>query len=472
MTRKFLITVKIYFVGAPYFFYYTLFLSYILSSLTAQASQSLEALKNDVPPIQLRVRIAQSVTHFSLRGFDLQFYLQTEKGWSMDHQVDQTSEWEVKCQKGEIQVHKQGNFSSSQIKRFHGPIAVSTPAGFLRYNDALYRNEIRIFQRGSQCDVVNVLALEKYLDGLVNAEFSANWSPEAISAQVVAARTYAYYQITQAKKDNTAYFDLDSTVKDQVYKGSLREHYHSAQAVERTKGLILTFLKSSSDLNHAVYPYPYPIKAFYHSTCGGLTQLPQHEWGQVALGYKRPVSCPFCAHSPRFHWDYLLPVEDLRSILLKAVQLHPEHWPNLNPAVLQKGMLLQLDLKKHKGGSSSRVKKVSTFWGFGPFKTELSLSGTQLREWVGFEKLKSTWFSVSYIRKPKTSWTLSHVIKKDKFLKDKKNNQSGTLKFKGQGFGHGVGMCQWGAKVMGEKSYSMNSILHFYYPDAILTKLW
>ena len=109
------------------------------------------------------------------------------------------------------------------VIRFRSPTTVETPAGFFQYKGRPYRETLRIHALPSgECEVVNEVDLEKYLDGLVNSEFSSQWSEEAVAAQAIAARTYAFYQMREAHMRPEAHYDVDSTTKDQVYDGSYR----------------------------------------------------------------------------------------------------------------------------------------------------------------------------------------------------------------------------------------------------------
>jgi stage II sporulation protein D len=286
---------------------------------------------------------------------------------------------------------------------------------------------------------VNDVDLEKYLDGLVNAEFSSKWNEEAIAAQVVVARTYAYYQIREARRKKAKY-DVDASVKDQVYNGAMKENFHSSRAVEKTRGIILT----------ATADGVLPIKAFYHSTCGGKAELPENVWGVHYPGFKHLVQCPYCADSPRYRWQLDLRNEDLAETIFKNVQTSGllKGWPRNALAVIKEGQLL--DLRTTQLDSVGHVARVISVWAEGRSVVDLPIPATRFREWVGVFRLRSTAFDSTFQRQGREkSWH-----------------------FDGRGSGHGVGMCQWGAKSMAEKGHSMNEILNFYYPDANVRKLW
>jgi stage II sporulation protein D len=399
--------------------------------------------QTSMDPVLIRVRISESASVTKIRGFDLNIFQQ--KGSILSPMlspllsVDKSSEWGVSCKNNQITLR--AIHSKAKVYNSPDPLSVRTPGGFISFGGHPYRDEIKIYPIGNHCEVINVLDLEKYLDGLVNSEFSSQWSEESIEAQVVAARTYAFFQIQEAKKWKDSRFDLDATVKDQVYNGSLRESFHSSVAAAKTKGFILT-----SDGGKKIYP----IKAYYHSTCGGLTELPENVWGQSSAGFKKKVACPFCSGSPRYRWTLELKTKEIAHAIVQGIQSEGmlPNWPKWASRIIQQNHLL--DVKVGQFDQDGRVAVLSTLWADGKAVVELPIAGAKFRNWMGAGRFKSTWFQlISLGRGDASRWH-----------------------FQGRGNGHGVGLCQWGAKTMGEKGYKMATILKHYYPDAALRKLW
>lgn len=388
--------------------------------------------------VRIRVRLTEGVPVVSVRGMDLKAH--PSQGAS---QLLASGQWEFQCQNHRIRAVQQG--VSGSAFDFLSPLSITTPAGFLHWKGLPFREELRIFSRGALCEVLNVLDLEKYLDGLVNSEFSSHWNEEAIQAQIVAARTYAYHQLQESKKHH---YDVDSTVRDQVYGGSIREDSRSSRLVAKTRGLVL-MVQGRKSIQ--------PLKAFYHSTCAGKTELPERVWGARFPGFRQPVICSFCAQSPAIRWELELPTsviqEKFRQRALShsgAVKLKsgPKNWKNW---VLQ-GDLTEIRVEEPVSESLElqRVSKLLTEWRIGGQAVQLLVSGARFRDWMGSSKFRSAAFEVS----PPNA------------------GRQGSWYFRGRGYGHGVGMCQYGAKVMGEKGFRMANILKYYYPDAILHKLW
>jgi stage II sporulation protein D len=401
--------------------------------------------------VKIRVRVSPGVPVVQLRGFDLRIFEQTRLTSAPDRQ----SEWELKCGHGpnaKIRARRVGNIPSGARNRagsagaseddfeLQAPVAVQTPAGFLSLHGRPYRGEIVVYPNAGKCEVINEVDLEKYLDGLVNAEFNAKWSEQGIAAQVIAARTYAYYQMQEASQRGK-HFDVDSTDRDQVYDGSIREDFRASRAVEKTRGIVLAVNEGGAYM---------PLKAFYHSTCGGVTELPEKVWGTHYPGFRR-VRCPYCGSSPRFRWELDLTPAEISRLITKGAAGEAEAlgWPSDWKKVLARKDLVEVATDEAEEGG--RPNRVVMLWRDAKSRSiELAAPAGRVRNWLGTQNFRSTSF------------------KANPFLK-------GLVKFwhfEGRGNGHGVGMCQWGAKVMGDLGYSATTILKHYYPEATLRKLW
>jgi stage II sporulation protein D len=256
--------------------------------------------------------------------------------------------------------------------------------------------------------VINEVDLEEYLKGVVPAEMSASWHPEALRAQAIAARTYGLYQMRQnAKKE----FDVVASTRDQVYKGRAGADGPAGRAVEQTRAMVLTYRDE-------------PVLAAFHSTAAGPTEDALNVWS-LDLPYLKGVECPFDMNSPHFQWrtDVALPFIEKR--------LREEGFPvgiiaGLAPATYSK---------------AGRVTQVRILHSDG----ELNIKGEDLRRVIGYTMLASTQFEFEVVGL--------------------------EVQFTGRGAGHGVGLCQWGAKELAERGYSAETILRYYYPGADIRNL-
>ena len=256
--------------------------------------------------------------------------------------------------------------------------------------------------------VVNELDIEEYLKGVVPVEMNPAWHLEALKVQAIAARTYAIYQMRQGGKKD---FDILASTKDQVYRGRNNVHPTVLRAVEQTRNLILTY-------------GGLPIFAAYSSTAAGTTEDAMYVWS-MDLPYLKGVECPFDMDSPHYQWrtDVALPHLERR--------LREEGFPV--------GIIASIDPASFS--RSGRVAQVRILHSDG----ELFLRGEDLRRIVGYTVLSSTMFD----------FELAGL----------------RIQFTGRGAGHGVGLCQWGAKVLAERGYSAETILDYYYPGTEIRNL-
>jgi stage II sporulation protein D len=423
-------------------------------SVLADHAPSSEGVGFASPPA-LRVRVLKKVHAFQISGEGIRVL----DGRLPEGNGKESSAplWSVVCDAGKIRLKSKGYLESSSKKESvqgqlsdrgmsSTQVSFEKKGGVLHLGKNTYRDvlHVRLVDPHS-CDVMNEVDLEKYLDGLVNSEFSSKWHEESIAAQVIAARTYAYHQLLDARAvRKSQFFDLDSTTTDQVYEGTRKESSRASRIAERTRGLILATYQPQKERWE-------PVKAFYHSACGGLTELPERVWKKKFAGFKKQVSCDFCKESPVYQWSLNLSAEEITRAVLqnasererKLLKLH-----TLQKMIQPVLVSIELDPVLEK----SRVLRVKLTWKTDSQVFTASVSGARFRDWIGNTRLKSTWFATHSVS--------PHAGRESRW------------QFEGWGHGHGVGMCQWGAKRMGERGFTYASILQYYYPAAMLKKIW
>lgn len=281
-------------------------------------------------------------------------------------------------------------------------------ASAITINGKLYRGiaEASLGEKGVL--VVNELALEDYLVGLINCEISSAWPIEAVKAQAVIARTYA---LNRKQARRTSLYHLESSVIDQVYDGCEIEDSRARRGVSDTAGEVLTY-------GGAI------IQAFYHSNCGGRTESAENVWG-AKIPYLTGVDCAYCLLTPSTAWEQKILLRDIEEKLKNA------------------GYKLSTvsDIRLGQRNSRGRLTNVVIVTS----RDEILLTGDQFRKAVGYGVIKSTNFSLKII--------------------------NGVANFSGLGNGHGVGLCQWGAKQRALDGFGYAEILSYYYPGTELTKL-
>lgn len=329
-------------------------------------------------------------------------------------------------------------------------------------NKRHYRGDISILRTKNKAGltVVNTLPIEQYLYGIIAKEISPDWAIEAVKAQAVAARTYALYSLNKHREDG---FDVCATSDCQVYGGKDSEAARSIQAVEETRGLTMLYQGK-------------PINALFHSSSGGYTENSENVWGGY-LPYIRGVS-DFDQSSPHFKWSKEMTPAEFEQILIKAGY----RFGRLQAIELSR--LAKAPLAASDRGISGRIKTLTVIGSEG----SVQLSGQKFRTIFG---LNSTLFDIdTIVPMPKaievdiTDSGGDHYKKKVEvnlppakeqgLLSDKREIRRITgraqemLVFSGFGWGHGLGLSQWGAKAMAEKAppgepaYFQTILKHYY----------
>jgi stage II sporulation protein D len=312
------------------------------------------------------------------------------------------------------------NDGTLRIEMAHGSGSV------LKINGQDVASRVTLYRAGPQRGITAVarLDLEEYLFGVLGGEVPfERWHPEALKAQAIASRSYAYYQI---KSNANQPYDVESTVMSQVFKPGFRSNPILSQAVNSTHGLIMTY-------NGA------PFSAYFHSTCGGHTDngaavFPDQAQAKALHG----VNCPYCGQSPSYRWRWTIGKDALTE--------------KLRPVATggQLGQVRGVEFLDVSGmpigsqiGSFRRVTTVRIRHAYGTFE----LTGNAFRLAVGARDLKSL--------------LLCQVIDRPDFLD-----------VSGGGYGHGVGMCQYGSQGMALAGQQYQTILGMYYPGAALTRMY
>ncbi len=332
----------------------------------------------------------------------------------------------------------------------------------LKNNQNVYRGEFKVKISGSGLKIVNILNMEDYLKGVVPAEMPANWDIEALKAQSVIARTYAAYQKETRLRES---YHLTDSVSTQVYRGYSAEVSKTNEAVKATA-------------NEKLYHNGSLINALYHSNAGGETSDSEDVWGHF-VSYLRSVESPWdeiARHSgsgEAYSWE-------------EAIS-----WKGLSQKLEEKydiGELEEIEILDRKGDRVQKIRYRGT-------KDEKVLEGEKNREPL---ELRSAKFNI-HSNQNKTKITFIYnqgntetkkqsgkfyaVNAKDSvpnlvnegqdnyYVKDdtgiRQAEKTLKYKFKGKGFGHGVGLSQWGALGMAQEGYNYQEILKHYYSGTI-----
>jgi stage II sporulation protein D len=265
--------------------------------------------------------------------------------------------------------------------------------------------------------VVVGMDLEEYVKGVVASEMPASFDLEALKAQAILARTYASRKMrilggTPSRQDADVTSDH---AKDQAWapQEEIKERWGPVsywlnwpkieRAVDETRGLILTYDGA-------------PAEVVFHSTCGGKTEAAGDVWTKH-LPYLQSVACNFCQHSPYSKPETVtIPLSKVSSAL----------------------------------GSLGVACPVSTLAGSGfPSVSEVSPTGRIKKVTVAGEEIRGLEFRMALgLRSTNLSWSI----------------RGNNAVFQVRGYGHGVGMCQYGADGMAKQGRNCAEILSYYFP--------
>jgi stage II sporulation protein D len=298
--------------------------------------------------------------------------------------------------------------------------------GLLSIDGKPYRGEIAFVAGDSGVAAINVLPMDDYLMGVVPLEMGLRPASDsaAVQAQAVTARSYAFTHLTPNRP-----YDVTGGTLDQLYGGVAAENAVASQAVEATRGLVLLYAGRI-------------VNAPYHSTCGGTTAASSEVWRSEDEPYLRQVSdrIPgserfYCDIAPRFSWTRRLDARTLNAAIAQYLARYA------NVPSTGAGSVRAVTIASHT--LSGRVGTITVSTDRGNF----SLRGNDIRYVLrapGDEILNSTYFSLD--QSSASDGSLAQLV------------------IRGFGYGHGVGMCQWGAIGRARAGQDFRTILRAYYP--------
>jgi len=260
---------------------------------------------------------------------------------------------------------------------------------------------VRLVARKGSLLSVAAVPLESYVAAVLSREAAASFQPEALKAMAVAVRTYAV-GMTRSPRD--AAYDVAGTVEDQVYDGVDDVALPFREAADATRGQLARYGAE-------------PARTVYHSTCGGRTESAENAWGKD-VPYLRDTPCDDCSGSPVYRWEYRMTREEGRRIA-QLLDLRVDGDLRIGVAA------------RTTTGRASRVRIAS---GSG----SREVSAAEFRKSAGYARVRSLKMEITPVP---DGWLI-----------------------KGQGYGHGVGMCQFGANGMARAGRGYQEILARYYP--------
>lgn len=303
-----------------------------------------------------------------------------------------------------------------------GTVAVRFPANGKEV-ERTYRGFVRLVATADgKLQTINVLPMEAYLAGVLPNELFGRWHVEAYKAQAVAARTYA---LAERNRRLSRAFDVYDSQQSQVYGGEGSETSKSREAVEATCGVVATCRDADGRVRL--------LLTQYHSTCGGATCPSGAVFGGSTPAPLAGVRCPYCLRSSKFRWT---------GVVLTKKEIGEALRSRGVPALARLKDVVRVEVAETTSGGRATRIRVTDSGG-----ASLLVDANFWRSALGSLRVPSTWFTVRDEG--------DRIVLED-----------------GHGFGHGVGLCQFGAEYLASHGMTGEQIVRFYYPGAVLVRAY
>jgi len=301
----------------------------------------------------------------------------------------------------------------------------------VRLGERKYRGIVKLLPSGRNVQLINVVYMEDYLRGVVPPEIGQRNDDEieAVKAQAVAARTYALSHLQQYAGEP---YDMRSSIMDQIYEGMAVEDRLVNRAIEATTGEVLMYQDDFID-------------AFYHSTCGGMTEDVTGVWDRKEIPYLKAVADHgACSWSKYYTWKEVFTEAQLRGRVEQYLSS-------------DRGRDLRI-------GRITDIHVISRTPG-GRIATLLVRTDTD----------------VYRFKKDRIRWVIGRTSNPDLILPsgrfdveiDRRGDGSvNTVTFRGSGYGHGVGMCQCGAIGLSREGRTYDAILKHYFTGVEMRRMY
>lgn len=288
-------------------------------------------------------------------------------------------------------------------------ISISTNDGFVELNKSRYCGKLILVPKDNdRFSILEEIGIEEYLPGVVEGEMPIKWKDDALQAQAIAARTYVIYQ---RKIKSNALYHINK--QDLAYKGSYMIQTKAKEIVNKSRGTVMVY-------DWKLFP------GYFHSTCGGHTEDINLVFNLKSIPPLSGVDCGYCNKSRHYRWKKKLGKIEIEN-RLNATKSKVNKIRSITAEKIGPGGHCSTIRIEHAGGT----KRVNA---------------NDFRLIVGSNDLRSTAFRI-------------------------KNNGSSFI-FEGSGWGHGVGLCQYGTQGMAKSGFKWYDILRHYYPEIDLVKIY
>lgn len=319
-------------------------------------------------------------------------------------QMGSGSEWRASVSDGQVLFRGSQEFRADRI------VLESLGDRYLKFNGKKYRGSLELKVYEGEIYVINRLPMHYYLYGVIEKEIAPGWPIQTVKAQAVAARSFAIYRI---KRNIEEPYDLGTTWLAQLYAGVEAETPQVIEAVDETRGEVLTY-------QGVVVP------GFFHANSGGYIEKGEDVWEGTPTPYIIPGEDTWSIGVQHDRWSERISVSEINS------SLHENGHPAIGPF---DSLRVERRLESGRAAALSYITEAGSRY---------TIRADRFRMAVGPEKIRSAWFVNIEPR-------------------------GRDILFEGRGWGHGIGMSQWGAWNMGEQGFDYQDIIKFYFRGAKLT---
>jgi stage II sporulation protein D len=332
-------------------------------------------------------------------------------GSSEDFFVSDASSKKLKFTKGNVKISCSEKGVCLEKYILSPPLKIEPLNGIIFADSKPYRGHLIVKKTGNKISIINVLHIEDYLRGVLPREAGSDWDIEALKTQAIVSRTYSIANFNKHSNSDQG-FDVCSTTHCQVYGGVEVEVDSCNKAILETQYEVLVY---DGKLAQTVF----------HANCGGHTENPKYIWNwKYTPPYLKGLKCDYCHDSPHAKWE-----SSIDEILIRKK--------------LSDNNIEKIKNIKIKGKTSTGTAKELEI---------LHSNGKFLINAYKFRLIIDAW-----------------QIKSHNFNSIKTDGNK--FYFKGNGWGHKVGLCQWGAKNMAKKGKTYKQILNYYYPGTKVEKI-
>lgn len=331
----------------------------------------------------------------------------------------------LQCAGKEYFFTEADDFPETFTAEFSSPEGVLVSSIQRECGNPVYKGKILVRKESEGFLLINEVSLEDYLKAVVPSEMPSTYEKQALMAQAVCARTYAYKQMENGSLKSYG-ADVDDSVRFQVYQ-NISPQKETTEAVEATKGEVLTY---AGEL----------IEAFYFSTSSGKTSTDEVWGSEQSLPYLKSVACTFDSEEYWSEWKVCMPWARIQE---RIVELFEDKTDFVSMEIIKKaqnGAVTELQII-----TEEEVYSVKQEYEIREFLSPQGcfITGKDGKQYAGGELLPSSCFTFEII-------------------------EGKEVIFTGKGYGHGVGMSQNGANEMARRGYEYQEILHYFFHNVTI----